>query len=319
MSSDIWVLADYRLGNTNQSIALAKSIELGYEVKNIEYNIMGRLPNFILQNYPVHIDRQVLQSLIIEQPPRFIISSGRRTAALAVYLKKKLGNIPKIIQIMKPCISYTKLDLVLIPKHDKILSSSDNIVGISGALTRLGTKKDAQDLKENYPNLKGFIAVIIGGDSKNYKFTKNSCTTLTSTLTKIASNHSIPLWISFSRRTPDFMKKIIRSNFLPPHMIYDPKDGGVNPYLTMLTCANYIIATGDSISMCSEAAYSGKPFYIFLPSDFTSKKHKSFIKELTQLGIARTFDESLNYLEEYSYKPLREIDRVVKIIQTRLL
>jgi mitochondrial fission protein ELM1 len=319
MSSDIWVLGDYRIGNTNQAIALAKSIGLDYEVKNIEYNIFAKLPNFILQHYPIHINNITLQPLLYQQPPKIMISSGRRTAALALYLKKKLGNIPKIIQIMKPNISFTKFDLVIIPKHDKISYDGNNIVNITGALTRLDTNKSLQDLKQNYPNIKTCIAVIVGGDSKNYKFTRNSCIKFVSILTKIASKHSIPMWISFSRRTPEFMKKIIRDSFRLPHMIYDPKDGGVNPYLSMLTCADYIIATGDSISMCSEAACSAKPFYIFLPNDFTSKKHRYFIKELMQLGIARTCDESLSYLEKYQYKPLCEIDRVAKIIQTKLL
>jgi mitochondrial fission protein ELM1 len=319
MSSDIWVLADYRLGNTNQAIALTKAIGLNYELKNIEYNILGKLPNFFLQTYPIHVDRNILQSLTLDQPPKIILSSGRRTAVLAIYLKRKLGNIPKIIQIMKPGISYSEFDLVILPKHDKAPRELDNIVRISGALSSLNIEKGVVDLKKNYPDIKEFIAVIIGGDSKNYKFTNDSCAVFASILTNIASNHSIPLWISFSRRTPDFMKKIIRDNFQSPHMIYDPQDGGVNPYLSMLTCADYIIATGDSISMCSEAAYSGKPFYIFSPNDFASEKHKSFIEELMKLGISRKFDESLSYLEKYQYKPLREIEKIIKMIHSKLL
>lgn len=91
-----------------------------------------------------------------------------------------------------------------------------------------------------------------------------------------------------------------------------------NPYIAMLANAKYIISTADSISMCSEVASSGKPLYIFCPSNFNSSKHKIFIKQLVEQKIAKTFDESVTMLEEYSYKPLNEAERVAEIIKSLL-
>ncbi|MGX6959927.1 MAG: ELM1/GtrOC1 family putative glycosyltransferase [Rickettsia endosymbiont of Pentastiridius leporinus] len=88
-----------------------------------------------------------------------------------------------------------------------------------------------------------------------------------------------------------------------------------NPYIGMLANAKYIVATADSISMCSEAASSGKPLYIFCPPNFKSLKHKIFIKQLVDQKIARMLDESVTKLEEYNYLPLNETDGVANNIK----
>lgn len=318
MDSEIWVLGDYRPGTTNQAIALAKELKLSFELKNIEYNIFGKLPNLLLQIYPIHIKQNILQSLGCSNPPKIIISSGRRTAPLALYLKRKFDNKPKVIQIMKPNIAHAEFDLIILPKHDVVVEESPNIVRIIGALSSVDLEKGREELNKNYPSAKKFIGVIIGGDSKNYKFDEYSCIAFVSILSTLITNHSLPFFISFSRRTPDFMKQIIQDNFSSPHIIYDPKNGGSNPYLGILASGGYIISTADSISMCSEAAYSGKPLYIFYQDDFALKKHRSFIEELIKLGIAKRLDRSVSHLEEYTYKPLNETKRIAEIIKDRL-
>ena len=86
----IWVLIDNRIGNANQALALAAKLNVSYQVKNFQYNSFAILPNFLLGLWPIHVKRSVLDELKSQDAPDIIISSGRRTAPLAIYLKKNI-------------------------------------------------------------------------------------------------------------------------------------------------------------------------------------------------------------------------------------
>ncbi|WP_218459978.1 mitochondrial fission ELM1 family protein [Rickettsia sp. TH2014] len=391
----IYVLADNRTGNTNQAIALAEKLTQEYIIIKLQYNCLAKLPNFLLKYYPIHIKSELLQDIMAKPLPDMIITAGRRTAVLAFYLKNKFESI-KLIQIMQPSLPYDAFDAVILPYHDcRRLSSrglstgssnkkckklglscftldpvdkprddteQKNIIPVNGAINNVTEKFAAAnlELQKHYPDLKQFIAVIIGGNNKKFNFNENEANLFSSLLNKIYTNQQISFFISFSRRTPQAVKSIIKNNMPASTITYDPNEGTdytvetskvesqisgepaeriiirehrrvpkfdvpnlevskvYNPYIAMLANAEYIISTADSISMCSEAASSGKPLYIFCPPNFNSSKHKIFIKQLVEQKIARIFDESVTMLEEYSYKPLNEAERVAKIIKSLL-
>ncbi|MCC8406324.1 MAG: mitochondrial fission ELM1 family protein [Rickettsia endosymbiont of Ecitomorpha arachnoides] len=341
---------------TEKSIHTTTSkLATDYTLIKLQYNCLAKLPNFLLKYYPIHIKSELLQDIMAKPLPDMIITAGRRTAVLAFYLKKKFKDI-KLIQIMQPNLPYNTFDAVILPYHDqrhckildvipakagiqkKVLEVLDScfrrndigksrndiektmkIIPINGAINNVTEKFAAAnfELQKHYPNLKQFIAVIIGGNNKKFNFNEDEAILFSSLLNKIYTNQQIPFFISFSRRTPQAVKSIIKNNMPSSTIIYDPnEDTGYNPYIAMLANAKYIISTADSISMCSEAASSGKPLYIFCPSNFNSSKHKIFIKQLVEQKIAKTFDESVTMLEEYSYQPLNEAERVAEIIKS---
>ena len=341
----IWVFTDSRTGNNHQAIALAEKLAEEYTVIRLEYNCLAKLPNFLLKYYPVHIKKEILRDILDKPLPDIIITAGRRTVALAFYLKKILKKEIKLIQIMQPNLSYEAFEAVILPYHDQghcerlqgAWQSQDfftrllrqcyafprndnlkNIIPINGAINNVIAKfaTAEAELQKHYPNLSLFIAIIIGGNNKKFNFTEKEAIHFSSLLKRIYDNQKTPFFISFSRRTPDTVKSIIKNNVPASTIIYDPTtDTGFNPYIAMLAKAKYIISTADSISMCSEAASSGKPLYIFCPSNFNSAKHKIFVKKLVELKIARMFDESITRLETYSYSPLNEAERVAEIIK----
>ncbi|MCC8417164.1 MAG: mitochondrial fission ELM1 family protein [Rickettsia endosymbiont of Bryobia graminum] len=320
---NVWILADSRIGNLNQAIALTETIRLPYESKKIVYNCLGKLPNYLLALGTIYIKNESLELLKTNKFPDIIISSGRRTAALASYLRNKSGNKTKIIQIMHPNLPFKRFELVILPEHDKVNQAESNVIRITGALNNIQTKivTGGIELQKNYPNLKKFISVIIGGNSKNYKFTIDDSLLLTSILNNIIKVKDLSLFISFSRRTPNDVKKTIKNNIPPSKtIIYDPTEmpASVNPYFGMLAKADYIISTADSISMCSEAASSGKPLYIFCPDNFKSSKHLSFLQQLVKLGIARILNYSHATLEDYTYTPLNEVTRISDIVKSKI-
>ena len=315
----IWVLIDNRTGNANQALALASELGFAYQVKKFQYNILARLPNFLFGCWPIYVNKSLLNDLKTQDTPDIIISSGRRTAPLAIHLKKTFKNKTKIIQIMRPSLNPKEFDLIVLPQHDNYNYVLPNIMRIIGALNNVQSSMPEAKylLRNNYPEIKKFITVIIGGSTKKYNFSVADAELLSDTIQSISENHSIPLFITCSRRTPKQVKVLFKKKFLWPHIFYDPEENLPNPYPGIIGEGEYIITTADSISMCSEAAGTGIPIYIFCPESFKLKKHRFFIQQLADLGIIKMLDHNTSFLEKYNYEPLHEIDKVVKIIKKR--
>ncbi len=320
-SPRVLVLVDNRRGNANQAIDLAEKLGEKFEIKTIKYNIFGKLPNFFLSLFPIHVKKSILLHFKKNTIPEIIISSGRRTASMAVYLKKLSKGKSKIIQIMRPNLDPKEFALIILPQHDNFNYTIPNIVRIIGALTNVQEKvaKNKDEFDAKYPDIKKFIAVIIGGSTKKYTLTLENAKLLEGIISKVVESHALPLFITFSRRTPANVKKYFREKFSEPNIIYDVVDAGPNPYPVILQKAEYIISTTDSISMCSESASTGKPVYIFCPANFKLKKHNFFIQQLVDLGMVRRLEATTYYLEKYEYKPLSELNRVVNFIKEKIL
>lgn len=321
-NAEIWVLTDFRIGNSLQGIALADAIGKKHEVKNIEYNFLAKLPNFLLGNSLLHVkNKNILKT---NNPPKMVISSGRRCAKVAAYLKALYPDT-KIVQIMKPDISPEIFDLIILPQHD-VFSIKDEkksqVLRSIGSLNNIKSRvKKYKELPRKYSSMKSFIGVLIGGNTKEYSFSKKDAEELCKAIENAVSYNDMPAFITFSRRTPDHMKEIFEKTFKWPNIIYDPTietDPKNNPYIGILKLADYIIMTCDSVSMCCEVASSGKPAYIYCPEGFESKKHKYLLQQLIDLEIAKPFSPATGKLEKYKYKPLDELAKVAKHVKGML-
>ena len=89
---------------------------------------------------------------------------------------------------------------------------------------------------------------------------------------------------------------------------------GENPYLGFLALADALVVTGDSVSMVSEAASTGKPVLI-AALEGGSDKFTRFHESLRRAGITRPF---AGRLEEWRYPPLAESARIAAEIRERL-
>jgi mitochondrial fission protein ELM1 len=314
-NANIWVLTDNRTGNSVQAIALAESLGVDFTIKTLKYNFWAKLPNFLLAHSCIYTTAETQKSLKTNIPPKLIISSGRRTAGIAAYLKSIYKDV-KLVQIMKPNINTNVFDLIALPQHDVFRDSKSNIIRTIGALNNIPTR--IAQYNSILP-MHNFIGVLIGGNTKEYCFSEKDTKELATILEKMLTDTGAMAYITFSRRTPDNLKKIFTKKFLSPNLIYDPtistKD---NPFLGILKYSKFLIITSDSVSMCSEAASTGHPLYIYTPDGFTSKKHKYFVQQLIDLGIARPLTTKTPTLEEYSYIPLNEVAKVAKAVKALL-
>ncbi len=308
----VWVLTDNRAGNSKQALALAEILGLPYKVKKLKYNILAKLPNFLKFGF-MGISSDSKSKL--NGKPDVIISAGRRTAHVALALKKKTGA--KIVQIMNPGFSYKDIDVVVLPHHDKKPKQKylKKTVFIHGALTHNDSEvisKESQKWFEHFQNYsEPYIGVLVGGKSKKTNFTKFNAKTLAKMLIGMVDKLGGTLLITTSRRTPknsiEALENQLESRPDINYYIYDyHNDKGSNPYLALLDLSEKLVVTGDSVSMCSEAVHTGKPVYIFYEENMISSKHRKYLDHLFDKGLASPL-----YENHKQFKPKKNLGNSV--------
>jgi mitochondrial fission protein ELM1 len=182
-------------------------------------------------------------------------------------------------------------DAIIAPAHDTMPDDPRILrtVGSLHALTHATLEQAAQRFAPAFAHLpRPYVAVLIGGSSSHGALSNADIERLCD-LSELLAGHGESggsLLISTSRRTPAAAQSILQNRLTCPHDIYDWQGGGENPYLGLLALADRIVVTGDSISMCSEACFTGKPVFTFAPDQLTGAKHKRFLAHLHQNGHA---------------------------------
>jgi len=106
------------------------------------------------------------------------------------------------------------------------------------------------------------IAVLIGGDDKNYRISEGWAEELSRRLTEISEKLPARIYLTTSRRTNHKVEELFRKllgNEPEKFNLVLYGDDFANPVAEFLVAADLIITTEDSINMVSEAASSGKP------------------------------------------------------------
>ena len=193
-------------------------------------------------------------------------------------------------------------DLILCPPHKELNGS--NIITILGVPHRYMPNKDK---RENHKNGNKILTLglLLGGNTKYCKaFDDSFALSLARKLKFSARLNNANYLITNSRRTPDSSLKIIRTNlvdFENKFIGYD--NSNTYSYYNILNKSDILIVTGDSVSMCCEAASSGKPVYVIKDSRIMESYHIDIINNLLSKG----------YLREYIYTDKLSLKR------TRLL
>jgi mitochondrial fission protein ELM1 len=328
MSNQILILGDNRVGTLKQSIALAEELKMPYQIINLEYNKLAKIPNFFFSESLIRLKKSSKKQIMeITDFPEIIISAGRKSATCALYLKEKSKNQSKVIQIMNPNINLKKFDLIILPKHDKILSQNHpNIINTIGALTKIDEEVISKEQKKFATwfdcNRQYRIVLMLGGSSNKTKFSEKSAINLGKITSKIVKNMNAKLFILNSPRSGEKISEALKSTLDCDHKFFNWNElskKGQNPYLASLAFADFFIITGDSVSMISECCATGKPVYIFDEAEISAKKHRLFHKDLFKNHYAKRLDYRAVELDNFIPRKLKEISRISKIIKERFL
>ena len=244
--------------------------------------------------------------------PDVIISCGRKSVYLSIFLKKKFSKIINI-HIQNPKISPKNFSFIIAPNHDNYRKK--NVINSVGALHCFKIEKNLNnDLNKN----KNLVSCIIGGENNHYLFGNNEAKILCNKIKKLKeSNNNLEFFIISSRRTSNNVKNLLKKELGLICKLWLGE--GKNPYEFALYNSNYFIVTSDSTSMISEVSISGMPIYIYrLPYKRKSIRFERFHNEFEKLNITRDL-MSIEMLQSWKYNKLNESKRIAGIIKERII
>ncbi len=306
----IWSLTDGSQGMISQSRGLA--YEFGNNITEIKTDII--FPWSKLQPGFLPIYKWIFRNKIPDiNSPDIIISCGRKSVYLSIFLKKKFNKVINI-HIQNPKISSKYFSYVVAPNHDKI--KGKNIINSVGALHNFKSDNISQNnINKDNSNL---VSCIIGGENNHYAFTINEAENLCKTIKNLKNNNpSLEFLIITSRRTNNEIKKILQDELGSISKLW--LGNGKNPYEFALYNSKLFIITSDSTSMISEASISGKPIYVYqLPFKRKSARFLRFHEEFRRLNITRDL-KTINVLENWSYDKIDESKRIAGILKKRII
>ncbi len=294
MKKVIWALLDDRAGSVGQAKGVIQFLDKSkFDVieKKIVYNKWAKLPNFFKINKLWGMNKKESSPLAGPYPDA-VLSISRRTTPIARYIKSKTNGECKIIQLMKIEKWEAKsCDLLAIPKHDAGKLSLPQAIYVTGSAHRTTPEVLADARKKWMPVFEKLpqplTTVIIGGSIKGKPFTQENALAFGETVRNIWEKTGGSILITSSRRTgKEAEETIMRTLKGIPAYTFLWGEKKENPYMGFLACADRIIASGDSVSMCSESCGTGKPVLIFMGKGWLGKKHKMFCQTFFDEGYA---------------------------------
>ncbi len=307
-------MSDGKAGMEVQCIGLAEALGFEPEVKRIQVTRPWRwLAPRLIPNPLGAIDPK-RDSL--EPPwPDLLISSGRQAVAPALAVRKASAGGTFAVHIQNPAVDPARFDVVVAPRHDRL--RAPNVIVTTGGLNRVTERRLAAAAARYGPRFaalpRPLVAVILGGDSKVYRFTREIARRLGEGLARLSRRERVGLLVTASRRTDAKVMAIVRKALAErPAEIWDGE--GENPYFGFLALADAFVVTGDSVNMVCEAATTGKPVHIVELAG-GSAKFRRFHEALSEAGVTRPFAGAL---ERWSYPALRDTERAAAEIRRRL-
>jgi mitochondrial fission protein ELM1 len=308
-------LCEPAAGMISQVQGLAQAVGLPSELGGVTLRFPWILcwPGFIPASRFVFRSRTKLD---LNRPPRVVITCGRQAVMASLYLKKHLGERVFTVHIQDPRISTRRFDLVIAPEHDGL--TGPNVFCTRGAVHHIrpaNLQAAAAAPPESLACLKQpFATVLLGGPNNCYSFTPADLGPLIAQLKQSVHKTDLKLAILPSRRTPDEVLEQFRRAFGGEHFVWDRQGG--NPYLAALGLCTHVVATGDSVSMISEAAATEKPVFVFhLPERRRSRRFARFHAAFEEAGIARRF---AGRFENWTYSSPNATDQIAELIRNRL-
>ena len=309
---NVLVLSDGKAGHLNQSKAVLKILNntdfvIKSDIVEVKFknNFTKKLLVFCamfnarncqgcLSCLKFCLDRESFNKLISMQAD-IIISSGSALAPVSVFLKKEMSA--KNICVMNPGVLTKKVfDLVISPRHDK-LKPDRNIVLTHGALNLvdddyLSWAKDkfkAMIYSDNSPKKANLtIGFLVGGNTKGFILSQGALVKVVEEIKKIIKESSADLLATTSRRTSAEQENIVKSSLLglARFLVIANEKNFEDSVGAILGFSDIIVVSGESISMVSEAATSGKHVVVFnLESKSKDNKHSLFLNDLARNGF----------------------------------
>ncbi|WP_232818471.1 mitochondrial fission ELM1 family protein [Elioraea thermophila] len=304
-AASVWVLADPRPGTANQALGIAERLGVPVRVVPLAWGPLARLP----WPWPTLAGLGPAARALLRPPwPRVVISAGRRSAPIALWLKQ---HGARAVHAMRPGFGASSFDLLVLGQHDRP-PQAPNVIAILGACHRLSPAVLAAARTRwcDLPTLPSpRVAVLVGGPVRGQRMADAEARGLIRAVRDRFPGGSF--LVSTSRRTGRHASAAIAEALAGvPHRLFRWGDAGENPYAGFLAWAEAIVVTADSVSMLAEACATAAP--VFVAGD-AAGRHARLVASLVAAGrVARLGEPAPS-----AVVPIDEAGRVAAEIRAR--
>lgn len=256
----IWALLGARAGDNGQVLGLTKALGLPFEIKQLEYNALRLLGPRLLGSSLASLTRASRHVVTNEPPPDLTISVGHRSVPVVQSLRHRSGGQTRSVHIGFPRISPSHFDLVLttpqypVLDHGNVIRLPFALAGVAGDATNAGD--DA--LLAALPSPRRLL--IVGGPNIYWRLDQRALLGALSSMVEETKARGGSVIVTTSPRTPPRPKAMIAEALKlagVPTLLAEPKQSPA--YASLLTNADTIHVTADSVAMVSDAVWTGKP------------------------------------------------------------
>jgi mitochondrial fission protein ELM1 len=228
----------------------------------------------------------------LEPPwPDLVISCGRKAGKAALAVKAASGGRTLAVHVQHPLANLDRFDLILPMRHDGAPEAA-HIVPMDLALHDVTPEllaASGEAWRERFAALPWpMTGVLLGGSRPRFSFTVEQARALTERLKALRAEGGLA--ITPSRRTPEAVKAVVWEAFAGDPGVFLWDERGDNPYRGILALSDRLVATGDSVSMVSEAVASGRPVAVFDLGG--GARHQRFVENLVEKGVVSRADGS---------------------------
>jgi len=264
----IWLLLGPRSGDNAQIRAVAAQLEMPGVEKHLTYNPLHMVPN-ALKGASLLSLRSAAREEIRPPWPRMVIGVGKRSVAIARYIREQSGGTTRLVQLGRPRANQDHFDLVVTTPQYGLLPGA-NVVELPVPPCGL-SKPDVEDLNEIHTQFtvgkpRPYVILVAGGSNSTATFSAQAAKNLAHLAQQRADDLGGSLFAIASPRTPAAVIETLHREF-SADVTFVPwkpvKAGQSNPYAAFLSLGDEIIVTSDSASMIADALSMKKPVKIF--------------------------------------------------------
>ncbi|QGZ34324.1 mitochondrial fission ELM1 family protein [Stappia indica] len=309
-----WVLTDGKAGDETQCLAVAEALGLAAECRRVAPRapwswIMPRLGLIDPREAPSRPGSPTAPPF-----PDLVIASGRRAVSYLARIKRESFGRTFTVFLKDPRTGAGAADLIWVPEHDTL--RGDNVIATPSGPHRFSQDRLAAARAAPRPEIAALprprVAVLVGGDSRNHRFSDGDMAELAQGLARIAAEGAA-LMVTASRRTPPALARALRKLAASgPHIMWD--GSGDNPMLDYLANADAVVVTADSANMVGEALASGRAVHVFHPSG-GHRKFDAFLGAVSARNAVHPFPGPLKVT---TCEPIDSTPVIAEAIRQRL-
>lgn len=297
----IWVLLGERVGDNNQLLALAEELGVPFETRTLQYR---RFWPLLLRLFPRGAQLLAWQSRATLQPPwpDLVIGIGRRSVPVARWIKRRSGSRARLVRLGNPRAATRLFDLVVTTAQYPV-TLGENVLLLPVAMGRnRNAEADAGEAGWLAALPRPHLLFALGGSTRYWRFPIATMADAAARVAARAEAAGGSLIVATSPRTPAEAVSAIREA-VPAASVVDRQVR----FPVLLSDADQIFVTADSVSMMSEAVLAGKPMGLVPveldeegrgalgeePGSSALRDIRRFQQELRARGLAGTIDEPL--------------------------